>query len=118
MSLGLIRDDHAGTLTASLGSEIEGAHQLLEFAELFVDEFGFGRWREDFAAWRSHCGGMLRANFALEAAQEFYRGTFVPNLPAAQWRQRLRANVKAIDDMIQLLVTLRATLQGRGAPSH
>jgi hypothetical protein len=54
---------------------------------------------------------------AREAAEEFYRATLVQYLPRAQWRQSLRGVLKAIEDMIELLVTLRATLLDRGAPS-
>jgi hypothetical protein len=112
----LIRDDLAGTLTVGLTREIEGARELLELAGLVVDEFGSGRWQADLEQWRTSCGEMLRTYFAQEAAAEFYKGTFVREVPGPEWRQRLRASVKAVEDMIELLVTLRATLAGRGAP--
>jgi len=115
---GLVRDDPAGTLAGRLGNEIEGARQLLEFAELLADEFGFERWWEDFAQWRACCGEMLRRCFAREAAAEFYRATLVLDLSAPHWRRALQAAVTAIENMIELLVMLRATLQGRGAPSR
>jgi hypothetical protein len=114
----LIRDDLAGTLTVGLTREIDNARELLEFAGLVVDEFGFGRWRVDLEQWRTSCGEMLRTYFAQEAAAEFYRGTFVREVPGRDWRQRLRAGVKAVEDMIELLVTLRATLAGRGVASR
>jgi hypothetical protein len=116
--LGLIRDDRAGTVTARLGDEIEGARQLLEFAELIADEFGFECWRADVAQWRACCGQTLRRHFAQEAAAEFYRATLVRDPAAPHWRQALQAAVKAIENTIELLVTLRATLQGRGAASR
>lgn len=115
---GVIRDDRAGTLTAMLTREIDAARRLLESADVLTDHIGFEHWRELFDAWRTCCGEMLRRYLALEAAEEFYKGTFVRDVPGTQWRQRLRAGVKAVEDMIELLVTLRATLQGRGAPSR
>jgi hypothetical protein len=115
---GLIRDDRAGTLAVGLTRGIECARELLEFAGLVVDEFGFGRWRADLEQWRTSCGETLRTYFAREAAAEFYRATAVPNLAPAQWPPALQGNVRATADMIELLVMLRATLQGRGGPSR
>lgn len=112
---GLVRDDRAGTLAAGLAGAIDAAHQLLLGAEALTDDIGFEAWREWFSAWRTCCGEMLRRCFEREAAAEFYGGTQIPDMTEERWREGRRAAVKAVEDMIELLATLRQTLAGRGA---
>ncbi|HWX98117.1 MAG TPA: hypothetical protein VNZ01_14845 [Solirubrobacteraceae bacterium] len=85
---------------------------------MLTDDVGVERWMALFAQWRTCCGAMLRRYFAREAAAEFYSATRVRDHPPAPWRPALRAAVKAIEDMIELFVMLRATLQRRGGPSR
>ena len=110
----VVRDDRAGTLTAALTTEIDAAHRLLESAGLIRDNASFEHWQDQFWVWRTRCGAKLQRGFEREAAAEFYGGTVVRSFPKERWREARRAAVKAVEDMIQLLVTLRATLQGRG----
>ncbi len=114
----VIRDDQAGTLTTGLGREIERARLVLATAEAITGAGDFDRWRHEFWAWRTQCGATLHGGFEREAAAEFYRGTRIRDYPQAQWREARRAAVRAVEDMTQLLVTLRHTLSGQGAPKR
>jgi hypothetical protein len=111
---GLIRDDRAGTLTAALDREIAAAHRLVEHAELLADDEAFACWREQFSTWRERCGETLQTGFEREAAEEFYGGTLIRVARGKRWRAGQRDAQKAVEDMTQLLVTLRASLVGRG----
>jgi hypothetical protein len=116
---GPVREDPAGTLTAALSTDIHGARSLLRRAESLADDGGFARWREQFSSWRDRCGETLQSGFEREAAVEFYRATRAREvLPGDRWQDGRRATVKTVEDMVQLLVALRATLTSRGAPAE
>jgi len=114
----LVRDDRAGTLAAGLAREIEAARVLLADAETARDRTAFDRWQDRFWGWRTRCGAALQAGFQREAAEEFYGGTLIRDYPATQWCEARRAAIKAVEDMIQLMLTLRHTLSGHGGSSN
>jgi hypothetical protein len=114
----VIRDDPAGTLSTGLQRQIECARQLLASAEAIESEGDSDRWREEFSSWRRRCGATLQRGFEREAAEEFYRGTRIREHPPRQWREARRTAIRAVEDMTQLLVTLRQTLSGQGAPKR
>jgi hypothetical protein len=114
---GLVRDG-SGSLTGQLGEKIDAAHRLLDSAELLDSEAAYRGWRDRFCTWRSVCGPTLQEHFEREAADEFYGGTLIRELPSKRWREEARAAVKTVEDMVQLLGTLQATLIGRGGGSR
>jgi hypothetical protein len=113
----LVRDDRAGTLAAGLARHIDAARVLLADAETIRDGTGFDRWQDRFLTWRTRCGVALQTGFLPEAAEEFYGGTLIRDYPKTQWRDARRAAMKAVADMIQLMLTLRHTLSGHGGSS-
>jgi hypothetical protein len=114
----VVRDDGAGSLAAALTAEVGFAQRLLQAAELVNDSAGYQHWRHRHAQWRERCGATLRQRFEREAAAEFFRGTELGDFSREQWRDARRAAVNALENMIELLVTLRHTLAGQGGGSR
>jgi hypothetical protein len=112
----LIRDDAAGTLGSSLEGAIAEARALRELSEALGTEAEFVRWREALSGWRMRRGEMLRRVFEREAANEFVRGIRLWDFPPGKWVARLREDQRALDDTIELLVSLRHSLMARGGP--
>ena len=110
----LIRDDAAGTLRSSLEAAISEARSLRERSETLERETGFVRWREELLGWRLRSAEMLRRVFEREAANEFLRGARLWDFPLGKWAPQLRDDRRALDDTIELLVSLRNTLAAGG----
>lgn len=111
----MVRDDPAGRIRSSLQVHIDGARRLWESGEIVEHYWAFVEWRERLARWRSRCGALLIDDFEREAVLEFFGGLQLRDAPEANWHRVMRRDLRALSDMIELLVALQSTLLGRGA---
>jgi hypothetical protein len=107
--------------TARLRLHLDHARELADDGAFVGSHTGFEAWRERQEDWRDATAQTLGGLFEREALAEFHYATLPPPAPPAapeRWRQALYDDLRRIDNAIELLAGLQATLCEGGAPAR
>jgi len=103
----MVRRDTSGVTTVTVEESVRHGRELLTWGQAVADETSFGCWREARWRWVRRTCRVLMLQFEAEAVQEFMRAN---NVAGETWEERLRAELRATRNAIELLHWLARTL--------
>jgi hypothetical protein len=104
----MVRRDTTGLLTATMEESLLRGRELLAWAGVVRTQADFESWHHAKTRWTRRTSRMLAHQFEREAVEEFLRANLTL---AAGWQQRLRAELAATGNAIELLGSLGSTLR-------
>jgi len=104
----MVRRDTSGLMTVAMKESVRGGRELLTWGQVVRDETSFACWRAARWRWTSRTLRMLTLQFEAETVEEFRRA----NMAAGEtWEERLRGELRAMHNAIELLRSLASTLR-------
>ena len=104
-----MRSAAPSTTTEALEEAIRRGRELVDRGEEVLDEASYRRWRQAKREWAYRTFQTLILQFALEAAEEFMHAN---RTSGETWDERLRHDLRATRNAIELIHWLGTTLRG------
>ncbi len=104
----MVRRDTSGLMTVAVKESVRDGRELLTWGQVVTDESSFAIWRAARWRWTRRTCRMLMRQFESEAVEEFMRANIADG---ETWEVRLRGELRAMRNAIELLHSLASTLR-------
>jgi hypothetical protein len=103
----MVRRDTSGVVTVAVEESVRHGRELLAWGQAVADETSFECWRAARRRWLRRTCRVLTLQFEAEAVHEFMCANRVAG---ETWEERLRAELRAMRNALELLRSLAGTL--------
>ncbi len=105
----MVRRDPSGVTGMALEDSVRQGRDLVVWCAGVGDEASFECWRGARLRWARRTSRILCARFEAETVEEFLRAN---TTSGTAWERLQRADLRAMENAIELLVLLGSTLRG------
>lgn len=105
----MVRRDASGVTEIALEESVRQGRDLVVWCAAVSDEASFEWWRGARLRWARRTARILCGRFDAETVEEFMRAN---TTSGAAWERQRAADLRAMENAIELLVLLSSTLRG------
>jgi hypothetical protein len=105
----MVRRDASGVTEMALKDAVRQGRALVVWCAAVSDESSFECWRGARLRWTRRTCRILCEQFDAETVEEFLRADTTATAP---WERSQRADLRAMENAIELLVLLSSTMRG------
>jgi len=105
----MVRRDASGVTEMALENSVRQGRELVVWCDAVCDQASFECWRGARLRWTRRTARILSEQFDAETVEEFLRANATSG---AAWERLQRADLRAMENAIELLVLLGSTLRG------